>query len=116
MNKEDVKLLLYGLAHCIGNSADENELERTGDCTDCPLTHECNWTTARALELCMDAILSLNEERDALLCDLRMADSFDCCHCKHYAFCDNCDCVDCSCHSCNDNSNWEWRGVPKEDA
>lgn len=62
----------------------------------------------------------LEEERNALLNDLREADRVDCMHCKHCTEIASCDlqCDDCKqkcvCNACRDGHLWEWRGVKKE--
>lgn len=98
-------------------------------CTDCPYSSlamaECP-TKLKADALAY--IQQLEAERDAAVEDIRFAYTSyvgACQTCKHGKAqvdcieplrCDNCENEKCKCQSCDSNySNWEWRGVQKEE-
>ena len=61
-----------------------------------------------------EMVEQLEKERNALLADLRDADSVECNHCAHYkcdGHCWGCGSEDCPCKTCLKDSNWKWRGV-----
>ena len=78
------------------------------------------------LEAAQSAAETFRRERDALLADLKEAAKMDCSTCKDYApeddrcekndfVCRNCSRKDCPCLTCNEASNWQWRGVKTDD-
>lgn len=78
------------------------------------------------LEAAQSAAETFRQERDALLADLKDAAKMDCSACKDYApeddwcekndfVCRNCSRKDCPCRTCNEASNWQWRGVKTDD-
>ena len=65
-------------------------------------------------------LAQVEQERDALMNDLLIADRFDCVCCVHSQDNDSCDfecdtCASpCTCFRCGNNSLYEWRGVCEE--
>lgn len=83
---------------------------------------------SQARETTLQAIEQLEAERDAAVADIRLAFTSyvgTCQTCKHGENqvdcieplrCGNCENEKCKCQSCDSyDSNWEWRGVQKED-
>ena len=74
-----------------------------------------------SLTSALEYIQKLEKERNALLADLREADMTMCNHCAYFVtsgtqgkcdgYCWCCGGEDCPCKTCDDNSNWKWRGV-----
>ena len=98
-------------------------------CNDCPYLGTLIPACKEALERdALAYIQQLEAERDAAVADVRLAYTSyvgacqTCKHVKDQVDCDNplgcghCGEEKCKCNTCdNDYSNWEWRGVQKED-
>jgi hypothetical protein len=104
---------------------------RTFDaCHDCPYdTYDEGWgCTVEKNADALAYILQLEAERDAAVADIRYAASVYigecntckngevCAACKRQDACDECPNSKCMCSGCGaGRSNWQWRGVQKED-
>ena len=101
-------------------------LECKVNCLECPYDYEdCGWEVdADALAY----IKQLEAERDAAVKDIRLAFTMHlgaCNTCLHFEdrlvcdaanICALCEDKECVCNNCdNDCSNWQWRGMQKED-
>ena len=100
-----------------------------GQCPNsCPLLAACQMGCGGAPRMILDCIQYLEAERDAAVADIRFAFTSyvgACQTCKHGENqvdcieplrCQNCENGKCKCQSCDsDYSNWEWRGVQKEE-
>lgn len=67
-----------------------------------------------------ERIQQLEAERDAAVKELKRIGNCLCCEHDNlctllFPNCVECEKTDCPCHTCEHRSNWEWRGVQKED-
>ena len=86
-------------------------------CETCVMKQAC-----RLLEDALACINQLEQERDALLVDLKKADMLDCQMCANNKQMCECamDCDECAekceCHYCRNNSRYVWRGLCEENS
>lgn len=120
MNKDP--LLRWYIEHgiCIG-CRKESAMPGKQKCPECLYKQTIANIPCSSLTSALEYIQKLEKERNALLADLREADMTMCNHCAYFVtsgtqgkcdgYCWCCGGEDCPCNTCDDNSNWKWRGV-----